>query len=65
MTGKTLRQFNVDAFWQALDQYKHALREKEGIVFASLRVHTALGKDGVPKNYKRLITQAFKSGGLK
>jgi hypothetical protein len=61
--GLTLKQVNIQAFFKALEAYKEALRERNGVAAASLRVHSALGADGVPKSYKRFVRQAFKYGG--
>ena len=55
----TVKNANKAHFWACLDQYKAALATGTDIVPASLLVHQALGMDGVPKRWRRLVSDAF------
>ena len=57
----TLKQFARAEFWRALKAYAEALRTGENLVWASVRIHAALGPDGVPKSYRRYVTHAFRT----
>ena len=61
--GMTIKQFNRTAFYNALEEYRKALREGTNLVMASVRVHAASGADGVTQNMQRMIGRAFRSNG--
>ena len=64
MSGMTLKQFARKDFWEALNTYKAALANAKddsyGFLVASLRIHAALGREGVPKAWKRYVTAAWR-----
>lgn len=64
--GGTLKQMAREEFWAALDAYKAALTSNDNaaIVATSVRVHAALGVDGVPKSCGKLVRDAFRSAGM-
>jgi len=61
MSGKTLKQFELDKFYVALEAYKKALQTGAGVIEASLRVHMA--KANVPMSLWPLVNRAFRTGG--
>lgn len=61
--GMTLKQMARAQFWKRLDEYREALRTGSNLAGASLNIHAALGRDGVPKSWRRYVTSAFRQGG--
>ena len=59
----TMKQINRQRFFVLLDKYRDALSSGENVIGASVAIHAALGLDGVPKYYKRFVTQAFRESG--
>lgn len=55
MKGSTIKQMNVNSFFKAYQNYKIALRDKKDIVKYSVAVHFALGAEGVPQAYGKLV----------
>lgn len=66
MAGMTIKQMNRAQFWKALEAYKAALRKGESaaMVETSLKLHYALGGEGVPKSFKRFVTRAYHNNGV-
>ena len=60
MTGMTIKQFNRQHFFDCLQAYKEALTTGKNLTIACILIHSAQGMDGVPKYFKRYITQAEK-----
>lgn len=56
----TLKEFNREEFWNALDAYKEALKTGKNITGTSLRIHAAQGLDGVPRYFRKYVTKAWK-----
>ena len=55
----TAKQILIQEFFEALDNYKEALKTKNNIVLASLKVHAA--KRGIPKVYHKLVNRVYSS----